>query len=48
MWVLVDIKSGKSWKLVNAIVANVNPPMIRSKVYPAGDRARLVAVLTAV
>jgi len=48
MWVLADIVSGNSWKLVNAIVANVNAPMIRSKVYPTGDRTGFVAVLTAV
>jgi len=48
MWVLADIKSGKSWKLVNANVANVNPPIIQSEIYPTGNRTRFVAVLTAV
>jgi len=48
MCVLADMKSGKSWKLVNAIIENVNPPMIRSKVYPTGDRTTFVIVLTAV
>ena len=37
VYVLGDIRSDKSWKLVNAIVANVHPPIARYKIYPAGN-----------
>jgi len=48
VWVLAVIESCQSWKLVNAIVANVEPPMVQSEIYPAGNTAGFVAVLTAI
>ena len=48
MWVFADIKSGNSWKVVDAIIADVNLPKVRSEVYPAGDSARFLSVLRAI
>jgi hypothetical protein len=46
MRVLTDIKSGKSKKFVEAVVANVNPTTVWSSINPTGNRARFATILT--